>query len=264
MAEETTSAAPDPAVSPPAPGGPSAHKPIASYLHTAAIILLMAAVAIMTARTFSARAAAHEVRGPIGQYLSTIVWLWLLALVTFLGMRLKKVPLREVVGGSWRRFDDILIDLAIAGGFWLIAILILGGIGILLDPSKLKLAPGTLPESVKALAPLIPHSALEIALWIVMSMSAGLCEEFVFRGYFQRQFTALTRNAAAGIALSALVFAMGHLYQGKQQMILIGIFGAMFGTLAHFRRSLRAGMIAHAWNDIFDGLVLSLLSHLLK
>ena len=247
------------------PAGPSGFQPVASYLHTALMVLLMAGVAYLSARTLALRAEAHDVRGPLGQYISTIIWLWALAALVYLGMRLRKVPVSEVVGGRWATFDAFLIDLAIAGGFWLGAVLILGLISTAIDPSRLKAAAGgSLPESVKSLAPLIPHTKLEILFWILMSISAGICEEFVFRGYLQRQFSALTRNAALGIILSAAVFAIGHMYQGGKQMIVIGVFGAMFGTLAYFRKSLRAGMIAHAWNDIFDGLVLSLFSHLLK
>jgi hypothetical protein len=36
---------------------------------------------------------------------------------------------------------------------------------------------------------------------------------------------------------------------------LISVYGAMFGALAHWRRSVRPGMIAHAWHDAFTGLV---------
>jgi hypothetical protein len=99
----------------------------------------------------------------------------------------------------------------------------------------------------------------------LLSVTAGLCEEFVFRGYLQRQFTALTRNAGLGIALSALVFGVGHLYQGTLQMLVIAIYGAMFGTLAYFRKSLRPCMMAHAWQDTLSGLALSvILPHVTK
>ena len=100
-----------------------------------------------------------------------------------------------------------------------------------------------------------PHGAIEAALWLLLSASAGFCEEFVYRGYLQRQLIALTRNPAAGIALSALIFGFGHLYQGVRSVVVISVFGALFGLLAHFSRSLRPGMIAHAAQDIFAGLM---------
>ena len=42
-------------------------------------------------------------------------------------------------------------------------------------------------------------------------------------------------------------------------MLLIGIYGLMFGLLAWWRNSLRPGMMAHAWHDAFSGVVLRML-----
>jgi membrane protease YdiL (CAAX protease family) len=238
--------------------GPTVHKPVASYIHTAVVVIIMVAVSILSAKTMASRQQAQNSNGPFAQYISTMIWLWLLAALSYIGMRANKVKLRDVIGGRWKSFDDLLIDLAIAGGFWLSSALCLAGIKYVIEGGK-HTSLQNLPEATKSIAPLIPHTPREIVFWILLSVSAGLCEEFVFRGYLQRQFTALTRNAGLGIALSALFFAMGHLYQGVQQMMIIGIYGAMFGTLAFFRRSLRPGMMAHAWQDILSGLALSIL-----
>ena len=64
--------------------------------------------------------------------------------------------------------------------------------------------------------------------------------------------------------LSALIFGLSHAYEGQQRMILITVYGAMFGTLAILRKSLRPGMIAHAWHDTFQGALLMLADHLMK
>jgi hypothetical protein len=42
-------------------------------------------------------------------------------------------------------------------------------------------------------------------------------------------------------------------------MFLIFIFGLLFGLLAWWRKSLRPGMIAHAWHDSLSGAVLRVL-----
>jgi membrane protease YdiL (CAAX protease family) len=238
--------------------GPTAHKPVAPYWHTAVVIAIMVGVSILSAKTMQARLLSPETGGPFAQYVHTIVWLWLLAALCYLGMRGRKVGLREVIGGRWQSFDDFLIDLAIAGAFWLASALCLAGIKLLFEHGQ-HTTLENLPEAAKNIAPLIPHTPREIVFWILLSVSAGLCEEFVFRGYLQRQFTALTRNAVAGILLSAIIFGLGHLYQGAQQMLIIGLYGGMFGTLAFFRRSLRPGMMAHAWQDTLSGLALSVL-----
>ncbi len=240
------------------PGGPSVPTPVASYIHTFVVIVIMVCVSLMSAKTMDARRNIPNPVSPFGQYVTTLVWLWLLAALCYIGMRARKVRLVEVIGGRWKSFDDFLIDIAIAAGFWLASAVCLAGIKFALNHGKATTL-NDLPEAAKSFAQLIPHTPREIVLWIALSITAGLCEEFVFRGYLQRQFTALTRNAAAGIALSALIFGVGHLYQGAQQMFIIALYGAMFGTLAYFRKSIRPGMMAHAWQDTLSGLALSLL-----
>jgi len=83
----------------------------------------------------------------------------------------------------------------------------------------------------------------------------------IFRGYLQRQFMALTKSAPAGILLSAATFGAAHAYQGFRMMILIALYGAMFGILAYWRGSVRPGMIAHAWQDSLNGVLAVLVRH---
>ena len=93
------------------------------------------------------------------------------------------------------------------------------------------------------------------------SVTAGICEETIFRGYLQRQFMALTKSAPAGILFSAAAFGVVHAYQGFRMVILIGLYGAMFGILAYCRGSIRPGMIAHAWQDSLNGVLAALVAH---
>ena len=245
-----------PVEAPPVTEAERPHKPVASYTHTLLVVLLMAAVATMTA--LASGEGVEQQASLLLRYTQTIVWLWALATIVYLGMRRHGVKLGEVLGRPWKSTDDVMIDVVIAGSFWVVSAGTLALLRLLFFtvPHDTQ----SLEKAIKAVAPLAPHTREEIALWVAMSITAGLCEEFVFRGYLQRQFAALTRQPALGIALSALVFGMGHAYQGAQQMLLIAIYGAMFGALAHFRRSLKPGMMAHAWQDIFSGLILSLVT----
>jgi len=81
----------------------------------------------------------------------------------------------------------------------------------------------------------------------------------VFRGYLQRQFISWTGNAVVGVLISAAVFGAGHIYQGGKQAIIIGVYGAFFGALSLYRRSLKPGMIAHALQDTCSGVLISLM-----
>jgi len=233
-------------------------KPVASYLHTFLIVALLCAVGVMSMLTLQRGGAAVKATS---LYLQTIIWLWALSLLVYFGLRRHGTRLRDIFGQTWQSFDDALMDIGIFVGFWIAAMAILVGANAILMKITGTPAPKSIPTELQMLA---PKGALGLSLWLILSVSAGICEEFVFRGYLQRQFSALARNAAAGIVLSALVFSVGHLYEGIVKAGVIGVFGILLGTLAYVRRSLAPGMLAHAWHDIFAGLLLYVLPHWLQ
>lgn len=244
------------AIPPPTAAAPDSQQPVASYLHTGLILLLMAAVATLSALGHEGRAS-----GPLTSYVTTLIWQWALFALVIFGVRRKGLKLGDLLGQRWRGFDDVLMDVVYAAGFFVVSKMILAV--IVVAALKLLQLPDdtfTLKKSMEAVSSLTPRSPLELVTWIGLSLTAGFVEEVVFRGYLQRQMTALTRNAAAGIVISALVFGSAHAYQGFLQVTIITALGAMFGVLAHWRKSLKPGIIAHAGQDIFSGLALSWLS----
>jgi hypothetical protein len=51
-----------------------------------------------------------------------------------------------------------------------------------------------------------------------------------------------------------VLFGISHGYQGIEACVKIACYGALFGLLALWRRSLRPGMVAHAGSDILGGI----------
>ena len=185
-------------------------------------------------------------------YFTTIIFeLILLGYVWLFGLRPKGKRLRDLIGGKWARADDVVIDIGVAMLFWMVVITVLVILSLLLGRNSVGL---------KAIKTLLPQGAIELALWVLLSATAGFCEEVVFRGYLQRQFLALTRNVPAAVACQAILFGAVHGYQGVKGAITITIYGALFGILAVLRKSLRPGMIQHAGQDILAGVLGSILS----
>jgi len=58
--------------------------------------------------------------------------------------------------------------------------------------------------------------------------------------------------------LSAAVFGAGHIYQGGKHAIVIGVYGVLFGILGEMWKSLRPGIMVHAWHDAITGLLVRL------
>jgi hypothetical protein len=162
----------------------------------------------------------------------------LFAYVWLLGLRPRDVRIREIIGGRWSRFADFLIDLGVAFLFWMVVLAALAVVRYFVRYN-----------GIEAARPLLPQSVAEIMMFLVLSVVAGFCEEFIFRGYLQRQFHALTGRAWIAISLQALVFGVAHLYQGWRGVVAITVYGALFGILAWSGKSLRPGMMQHAAQD---------------
>jgi hypothetical protein len=175
-------------------------------------------------------------------YLSIIALEWALVATVRGAIKNKGISLWELIGGRWKSWKDAFLDVGIfvpfvgvwEGSAWLLH-RVLG------------------PDSARSVDTMLPRSALEIALWIVVSLSAGICEEIVYRGYFQKQFAAYTNSVAAAVVLQGIVFGVAHSYQGAKQDIIISVLGIVYGLLAVWRTNLRVNMMAHAWSDIWSG-----------
>ena len=244
--------------------------PVAPVWHT---IILVAAIALLSI------AGAMQLSGdqvPVNRMqtyaITAVTELCMLAWVWF-GLRLSKIPFRSLIGSASGNFRSVAIDLGFALAFWIAALFVLANIGLywtlieaaikhrpLFSPGK-QLAPDpSQQQTLHTLTQLAPTNGHEVAAWIGLCIIAGIAEELVFRGYLHRQFTAWARGAAAaGVVVSALLFGTAHGYQGIRNMVLLSIFGALFSLLALYRRSLRPGIFAHSWQDLFAGLVLAFL-----
>jgi membrane protease YdiL (CAAX protease family) len=173
-------------------------------------------------------------------YLRTILVEWLFLAFVLLGVWLHKSSFREVLGERWATFRAFARDAGIALVFLLVSVIFTS----ILGPHNHQV--GTDP----AVKFLMPHGTTENCLWILVALSAGICEEAVYRGYLQHQLIVLSRNAPLGVILSAALFASSHAYQGLRNALVIGIGALMAGTLAFWRKSVRPGMIAHSLQDL--------------
>lgn len=253
------------AAAPPQPPSVPASQQLVVLLHLALLLAILLGFSYIGSE---GQQRAVDRFGRIPFYGATIVWEWLLLAYVWVGMRRQRLTLAEITGGRWKTLEDALLDLAVAAGFWIVSLGVLIGVGLLLGLAQTAGPPGqgpeALKEAMKKIAFLAPSTAGELAVFLVLAATAGFCEEIIFRGYLQRTFATLTRSTFAGIALSAAVFGASHGYQGAARMVQIGVFGLMFGILAHFRKSLRPGMMAHAWHDGIVGVFLFILQRVLK
>jgi uncharacterized protein len=212
---------------------------IAPAWHTVLVLLAIAGITLW-GKIYSdhLRAIANSPRLPL--YIQTAVFEWAL-----LGLILWRVPVAIALGPRWQSAKRIMVDVLTAAAFWIVS-----GIALALLSRLLHI--NALGPSVRFM---LPRTLLESAAWVALSVTAGICEEAVFRGYLQPQLAGLTRSAPAGILISALIFGAGHAYQGLRSAILIACYGVMFGLLAYWRKNVRPGILAHIFQDCVSGLI---------
>src|ERR1700723_2456893 len=231
-------------------------KLLAPVWHTVVLMLFVFATSFFQSRRMG-HIENYHVTNRIALYWFTLCFeLILLAYVWFLGIRPTGTKFKEVIGGRWANARDVGRDIGIACLFWMVVVVFLVISGHILGKNS---------DMNRVFQIIMPRGPLEMAVWELLSISTGFCEEFIFRGYLQKQFLALTGSDAAAIAAQAIIFGAAHQYQGIKGMISITIYGALFGILAKTRNSLRPGMIQHTMQDSTAGIFLSLLSkHLPK
>lgn len=215
---------------------PASIAPVWHSLIVIALVLLASALSARQHGLIGVQTSGFDPK--IARYLTTLVFEWLLVLWIWWGVRRRGVSLRELIGGRWDSFGRFLLDVAIAIGFYVVANVVYGTL-----VHALRVDPG------KQLRAILPRTSAETAVYLALAVTAGFCEELIFRGYLFRQFTAWTRSMVAGLVLQAIVFGLGHGYQGGRLMLVVTVYGLLFGGLAMWRRSLRPGMMAHGLQD---------------
>lgn len=221
---------------------------VAPAWHTIVFVVFILGTTYLQSRQAPQMSTTH-VRTRVPLYIVMVAFeLFLLAYVWLLGLRPAGKRLRDIIGGKWNDWGDFWLDVGIAVLFWMAVA------GMLF---AMQFALGRNEAALKAVRILLPRTYAEMVLWVVLSVTAGFVEELIFRGYLQRQFFAWTGRIEWAVVLQAAVFGAAHLYQGWRGAVTITVYGALFGILAAWRKSLRPGMMQHAAQDTFSGLIAS-------
>ena len=101
----------------------------------------------------------------------------------------------------------------------------------------------------------LPVSARERRWWILVSLSAGVCEEILYRGFAMHYFSG---SLSAGIALgtigafltSSLLFGLAHAYQGAEGIIRSTFGGLILGAIAILSGGLLLPILLHFLFDV--------------
>jgi len=99
---------------------------------------------------------------------------------------------------------------------------------------------------------MLPHTLAELRLFRGLAVTAGVCEELLYRG-FLLWYLGHWMGPAPSLALSSLLFGIGHSYQGPRGVVVTAMVGVVLGVFYLMAGSLLPAMLLHAAGDLHSG-----------
>ena len=229
--------------------------PVASYTHTLGLLGLFAGyfmvAFILNSSTQEPGASVQPTARPnlLPGYFESIAFDWAILWYVWRGLRDRGIGLLQLSGGRWASPRHVLSSLLLAVPFWIL------WEAVAITVSRLLATTGSAGSDRWV----VPEGAIEVSIWIALSLTAGFCEELIFRGYLQHQFSAFFRNNIIGIFCQGIIFGLVH-PRGWQAVLTISVLGWLYGVWATWRRDLKSNIFAHAMSDIWEGWLKHLLA----
>ncbi len=142
---------------------------------------------------------------------------------------------------------------AVRAGFWSLTVAIL--VGLVAPVIVIKRRPEARESMLapfRAIAFFLPSSPPERRWFAGLSVSAGICEEVIYRGFLVPYLAVgpLAMGPVPAILVAAIIFGIAHGYQGWVGMIITGVIALIMTALFLLSGSLWLPMVVHAILDL--------------
>jgi membrane protease YdiL (CAAX protease family) len=173
-------------------------------------------------------------------YTSTIVGLWILAGITAVASRWGNIdaPRLGLVVPPLGPLVIWSVGLTAAG---VVVVYVSRALGVRESDMTRRMLPGTLAERMAFAA---------------LSLTAGFCEELIFRGFLLHLMHGATGSMIVAVGVTSAIFGWMHAYQQPGGAIRAAFLGALLALPPALAGSIVASMIAHAALDIIAGIFL--------
>lgn len=195
-------------------------------------------------RVFLRRSQVDPTRARLWLYRALVVELWsLVACVVSLWLYQERqwTLLRWSAPQGWRLWTSVALVLALTTTLVVMVVRIVR----LRRRRRVRVRSGALAHA--------PHTRSELAWWAGVSLSAGVSEELICRGYLLWVFQPHLGLWGAA-ALSLVVFAAAHAYNGAAGVLAAAILGAAMTIVVLVFGSLWPAMAMHVLIDLQQGL----------
>ena len=109
-------------------------------------------------------------------------------------------------------------------------------------------------DKMKDVYHFLPKEKVEFDWFIILSISAGICEEIIFR-LFLFEFLKENSNLFIAFVLANIIFAITHIGMGKQNLISSFILGLLFSAIYYFTENIWIAIFLHIAIDINAGIL---------
>ena len=233
------------ASTPPPPPADAPTEPIAHWSHTLGLILFLLLSATLAHQRVSE---ANPTGSPLLRYVSTVTLEWLL--------------LGSVIAGIYHRRTFFLNAFVHRERSWAeslglgAAVYCTGFLTIAIIGGALYFTPLFHRHNEDVILAMLPHTVLQFLIWFLVSLTAGICEEVIFRGYLQQQLTAWTKRPIVSIVAVGALFGCLHVYEGLGAIVPLAALGILFGfVVRRLKGDLRAVIVAHTLQDFLVALI---------
>jgi len=178
-------------------------------------------------------------------YGSTIVFQWLLLGLVLWRALVRGVTVAEM--GLGRPWDASLVVWSVIGG---------AAVGAFqwFNLRRAGRMSGAVPDLMRKLSErLLPQKPVELPPYAALAITAGICEEFVYRGFVMAVLLRAGLAAWAVVIVSSLLFGVAHAYQGRNGITGTALMGLVFGIGRLLTGSLAPVMMWHATLDVVAG-----------
>lgn len=159
-------------------------------------------------------------------------------------------------GSTGRKWSELGLD----AGHGLAAVAAWGTVPIVVAIGFFQRRPvnGRFDQQVKLLTQLgvvnrlMPQTSRELRLWEGVSLTAGMCEELLYRGFMIGYLAHWMPIFGAALG-SSILFGLGHAYQGTKGALKISALGLVFAVVYILSGTIWPLVLAHAIMDVHAG-----------
>ena len=138
--------------------------------------------------------------------------------------------------------------LAVGAGLILAAAMVVQWIVVVRRPQSL----AELRARIGDLEVMTPRNRTEARTFDLLSLTAGICEEILYRGILLTLVADLVGTWPA-VVITSVIFGLGHAYQGAAGIVKTGGVGLLMAVLTVFSGSIFVPMLLHVALDLCSG-----------